>query len=504
MQQNNTFKNINGYPLDNQQIKAATSNFTHSIIVAGAGSGKSTTMIGKIKFLINNLNIKPKEILCISFTNESASNLKNNIKQNCNLDLEVCTFHKLALSILRANKNDCQLIDSNLMNYIINEYFETTHNINIRKNVIYFLKNKYYSLNEKLYKNLLASNEIKSLKKLIIKFLNLYKSKYESFEEILKWFYTNKNYKETAFFNIIITIYYLYELEKKSQNLIDFDDLILIATNIIKTGGIINNYKYIIIDEFQDTSINRFNLIKAILNRNNSIITVVGDDFQSIYRFSGCTLEFFLNFQKEFKNIKTLKIENTYRNSQELIDIASDFIMKNPKQITKNLKSNKKLEIPLKIIYEKENSLFNLLYYLNKTNFKNILILGRNNFDINKYLNKNFKMDKDGNITFSKYQNLNIRFLSIHKSKGLEADICIILNMTSNKLGFPNQIEDHKILKYVNTCDKYPFEEERRLFYVALTRTKNFVYLLTHKNNPSIFIKEIIKDHKHKIEIINI
>lgn len=504
MCKNNIFDNINGYPLDDQQIKAATSNYKHSIIIAGAGSGKSTTMIGKVKYLIKILNVNPEQILCISFTNEATNSLKNNIRSNCNVDIEVKTFHKLALSILEANKIEYQLIETNYLEFIINEYFQITHNPNIRKNIIYFIKNKYYLNNDFEYNNLLKSNEIKSLKKLILKFLNLYMSKYESFNELINLITQTTNYKEQAFLKIVFSIYYLYELEKYSQNLIDFDDMIKKATNIVNNEGIIKNYKYIIIDEFQDTSINRFNLIKAIIKRTNAILTVVGDDFQSIYRFSGCTLDLFLNFQKEFKNVDVLKIENTYRNSQELINIAGSFIMQNPKQIQKDLKSSKRLKKPIKIIYEKPNTLKKLLIYLNTTNYKSILLLGRNNFDINKYIDKDLQIDKDGYIKLLPHQNISIRFLSVHKSKGLEADICIILNLAASELGFPNQIEDHKILKYVNTYDEYPFEEERRLFYVALTRTKNYVYLLTEKNNSSIFVKELLKNYKDKIDIKNI
>ena len=99
---------------------------------------------------------------------------------------------------------------------------------------------------------------------------------------------------------------------------------------------------------------------------------------------------------------------------------------------------------------------------------------------------------------------MNLRYLTVHRSKGLEADNVIVINMNNDKLGFPSQIEEDKILRLVNNSkEKYLYEEERRLFYVALTRTKNNVYLLTQKNKESIFIKELEKEHKKNIEIIN-
>ena len=125
-------------------------------------------------------------------------------------------------------------------------------------------------------------------------------------------------------------------------------------------------------------------------------------------------------------------------------------------------------------------------------NHKNILILGRNNFDINKYFN--------GCIN---YNGVNIKYLTIHASKGLEEECVIIINLKDDILGIPNKIKDDKILKNVNnSIDIYPYEEERRLFYVAMTRTKSDLYLLVDKKSPSIFVKELIKDSGKYIEYI--
>jgi len=501
MCQENLIGNINGYPLDDQQNKAATCLRKYSIIVAGAGSGKSTTMIGKIKYLTNYLKVDPQEILCISFTNESTNSLRNNISKNCNIKVEVQTFHKLALMILEDNKINFKLAPTNFLDYIIDEYFSITNNPLAINNVTLFLKNFFYKKSKKEYLNIIKTQDFISFKKLIAKFLNLYFAKYDSIEMLRHFYSMAKNYRDIAFFNLIIIIYRIYEIEKTSQDIIDFDDVIKLATKIINNGGKIRPFKYIIIDEFQDTSSIRLNLIKAIIKKNNSSLTVVGDDFQSIYRFSGCNLDIFLNFKNNFKKSSVLKIENTYRNSQELIDVAGKFIMKNPAQIKKDLKSNKHISKPIKIIYENSSSLKKLLLYLNDSDFHNVLILGRNNFDIKKYINNDFEIDSNGFILLKKCNNLKIRFLTVHKSKGLEADIVIILNLINSSFGFPNKIEDHKILKYINNQDTFPFEEERRLFYVALTRTKNYVYLMTEKNNSSTFVKELLKDYKSYINI---
>lgn len=273
--------------------------------------------------------------------------------------------------------------------------------------------------------------------------------------------------------------------------------MIFYATNHVHENGIQKKYKYVIIDEYQDTSYVRFLLIKEILLKTKAKFMVVGDDFQSIYRFTGCDLSLFLDFKKYFPDASIKKIENTYRNSQELIKIAGNFVMKNKKQISKNLKSSKHLINPIQIIYYTDIcKTFSLLIekIYNETK-KPILILGRNNKDINQILNKNFKVTESNQIIYKKNSNIFLYYMTTHKSKGLEEENVIIINLENKFLGFPNQIKDDEILRLVSKkFEKYPFSEERRLFYVALTRTKNYVYLLTPCKNKSIFVSELEKN----------
>ena len=357
--------------------------------------------------------------------------------------------------------------------------------------------NKYYikALNIILGKKY-NNKQLLNLKRLIKTFISLFKSnnydisyfltilKKIKFTINIKQYYINKN-----ILLLIINSYLLYEDKLKEENLIDFDDMINKCTELIKNNSNLPNWKYIIIDEYQDTSLTKFNLINEILNKTNAKFLAVGDDFQSIYRFTGCNLQIFLNFQKYFKDSKVFQIKNTYRNPQELINIAGSFIMKNKKQIHKKLISNKHIDFPI-ILYETTNYINTLKEIITNIKDQSIFILGRNNNDINQYIDKTYKKEND-NYT---YNNITFKYLTIHKSKGLEADNIILINMEDNLLGIPSKIKDEKILKYVNnTKDYYPYEEERRLFYVALTRTKNRVYIIAPKTNQSVFLKEIKK-----------
>jgi len=501
---------VNNYELDEEQKAVVNDTSQNLLVVASAGSGKSLTIIGKIRYLIEINNIKPEEILCISFTNDSCISLKNNINKNYNYNIEVYTFHKLALNILKKLNIKINIAPSDLLEYVIEEFFQSITDEFYTRLILKYLKIKSYKNLIEKYNSIKNTNKIKWLKELISKFIHLYKSgnyNINYLEKIFRKEKTNFINDNDIFIILCIKILYEYKKELDSQNQIDFDDMISLATNILKQSNIKLKYKYIFIDEFQDTSLLIYNLIKEIINKTNAKLIVVGDDFQSIYRFSGCDLSLFINFKKEIENSKILKIQTTYRNSQELNKVCNDFIKKNPSQIKKKIKTIKKLNKPIKIIYYKNqrNSFLKLLNYLNKIKQKEILILGRNNNELNKVINNDFNIYDTGILKYNKLQDLKLRFLTVHKSKGLEENNVIVLSLENDDWSFPNKKVDAKMLKYVlSKKENFIYSEERRLFYVALTRTKNNVYLLTNKDKPSIFVKEILKDSKKYIEIIDL
>lgn len=314
-------------------------------------------------------------------------------------------------------------------------------------------------------------------------------------EDYQKFFKKIKSYllpitylKEKYFLLLTLNIYLLYEKERDENKELDFDDLLFIAKDRVKYYK--RKISYIIIDEYQDTSYVRFLFIKELVDNMNSSLMVVGDDFQSIYRFSGCDISLFYNFKDYYKEVVTHKIRNTYRNSEELIKIASEFILKNKYQLRKELTSFKHIDYPLQVIYSNDLK-STILKVLDKLDKGSIFILGRNNNDINLILSDLLVVDND-KIVYKKRKDLVINYLTIHKSKGLEADNVIVINFFNSVLGFPNQIKEERIMRLVTKkAEDYPYSEERRLFYVAITRTRNRCYLLVPSNNYSIFIKEL-------------
>lgn len=424
------------------------------LVLAGAGTGKTFCIIAKIKYLKETLNAKDEDFLVVSFTNESVNDLKRKLGNN----IDIFTFHKLALNIL--NKN-YRLISDSLLKYIIDEYFFSQ----VTKKEKIFLLFYFFETN---YNRLLNKNTFKGFKKMIFTYIKLIQA------NNLDLIYLKKVYKterSTFIITIIIKIYQIYKYEKTSQKAIDLDDLIIKASLVNKFFS----YKHIFIDEFQDTSQIRFDLIKNIYNHSHSKLYFYGDDFQSIYHFSGCNLNIMLDIKKHLPDIKVFKLRQTFRNSQQLINYANIFITKNKTQIKKEMYSEKSIQKPIEIIYY-TNPKTSFKTLINSLDITTTLVLGRNQKDIYKYSNDQ-----------------NIRYLTIHKSKGLEAENIILINTINDIYGFPNKIKNYKLLDKINKCDEIKYAEERRLFYVALTRTKNKVYILTPKDNPSVFIKELKK-----------
>lgn len=439
-----------------QQAVEATNNV---LLIAGAGAGKTFTITQKINYLIDNNICKPKEILIISFTNKSVLDLQKKIKYNCS----ILTFHKLAIQILHDYNISFNLVNDTYLEYLTNEFFQSLNDQSLIKEILLYFKEYNYS-------KFLTTYKYQGFKKILITLLKIYKTNGCTKDDFKRIY--SKNKFLSKFFYIIKTI---YEKELNSTNSYDFNDLIIKATTILDKYY---RYKYIIVDEFQDTSTIRFNLINKLRVLNKANLFVVGDDYQSIYHFSGCNLNLFLDFPKLVPNSQVLKLKYTYRNSQELIDIAAKFVMRNKHQINKDLISNKHINKPIEFIYYiSPHKSFKKLYQKVSNINSDVLVLGRNNKDILEFSNKE-----------------NINYLTVHSAKGLEAENVILINMTNKIYGFPNQIKNNKLLEELHPSDKeILFAEERRLFYVALTRTKNKIYIMVPIFGKSMFIKELKK-----------
>ena len=321
------------------------------------------------------------------------------------------------------------------------------------------------------------------------------------------------NERTLLFLSLARVVYGHYQKELKRRNQIDYADMINDGTYYLSEIARQNlklPYKHIIIDEFQDIARQRFNFARKLSEVSDAKVVAVGDDWQSIFAFAGSDITLFTQFLEFMGSGKEMKITHTYRNSQELIDIAGGFVQKNKEQIQKKLISPKHLKDPIQIRTFDDS--FSMTAHLAETIEKaigeilaeygedtSILLIGRYNFDLNKLENSGkFKeLEKNNKVKCYAYPDADITFLTAHSSKGLGYDNVIVINLFESKFGFPAQIEDDPIMKLViHQDDSIPFAEERRLLYVALTRTKNRVYMIAPEQRPSRFLIELIKDYE--------
>lgn len=310
--------------------------------------------------------------------------------------------------------------------------------------------------------------------------------------------------------DIIIPFVESYAQMEKETEKIDFTDAIIWATNLCNNGHR-PDYEYILVDEFQDISMDRYRFLQALRrDRPLTKLFCVGDDWQSIYRFAGSDMALFKQFEKFFGYTKTCLMETTYRFGEPAIAESSKFILVNPEQAVKKVHPfNTDMETSLSFLstdgVDDEVAIIKSL--LNKIpQDEEVIIIGRYKFDVNIFKDTDFVIHNLKDRVYLTLGKRTINFLTIHKSKGLESDYVILINCNGGTMGFPSQISDNPILKYVlSEPDAYIYSEERRVFYVGITRAKKRTWVLYDKKNPSLFVKEFVKgldDEKNAVASI--
>lgn len=363
-----------------------------------------------------------------------------------------------------------------------------------------------------------AEDEVDGFLTLLKTFITLMKSNNYSIADVAKRNAQTQDpfekARNTLLIAIIEPIFERYQKHLAERREIDFSDMINRAAQYIAEGKYANRYRYVIIDEFQDISIGRYQLVRAIRARNPDCkLFCVGDDWQSIYRFTGSDIALFREFEKFFGYTVKSKIETTYRFHEPLIKLSSDFILRNPNQERKILKG-----VPAgsgvtdyKIVYsfseDQDDTLAlkqvfdDVIVTIPNLENKQICVLGRYSFDIDRIKNPRglFKIDQgNGVICYDALtqngarKTIEAQYLTVHKAKGLEADIVVVMNCNSGKHGFPSEMSDDPALNLLlSKADQFENGEERRLFYVAMTRAKEKVYFIADSSYKSKFIAEL-------------
>ena len=664
-------KKVTGYPLTKRQKLSILLDEKRNLVLAGAGTGKTTTIIGKILYLIQEKKCKEEEILAIAFSKAAKEEIEERLKSHGVEKVKIKTFHALGLEIYKKTYGDKREVTklsnkalsdfvNNIIRKNINEdlnkklakYFSeylvpfspdvgktedeylrwknTTQLITLNKDYVksygeilignflyinniqhsyeerypgenyhpdFHISNsktyiEYYGIDKngntapwisrkkykegiewkkklhekngtnlieitfadvqnlswksKLVKELnkfehnlrpisdkeiinrgleVNGNKETKFSKLICDFLSLYKSKYKDIIELdrlLEDYEDKNNFPDKnriiTFLHVFKNIFIAYENRLKSSGEIDFSDMLNEATKLINNNKYFSKWKYIIVDEFQDTSFSQSELISSCLNQNeNTKLYAVGDDWQSIFSFSGADYHMMTDFKKHFGADKRflksratyINLDETFRFDSSISDNTKKFILKNKTQIPKKLnpafsKISNKISMFIYWVPTNIEEAIDLWLTENKSKEKyigkNLLILSRYNYQF-KNLSKTFI---DG-VKEKWSINGKVNYKTCHKAKGLEEDVILILGLSSDSLGFPSNIEDDPILQLVLTDpDEYQFAEERRVLYVAMTRAKFETHLLCDYFSQSAFSTELAKRKEFNIKQINL
>ncbi len=301
--------------LNDKQYEAVINTEGPCLVIAGAGSGKTKVLTHKIAYLIGEKNVKPWDILAITFTNKAANEMKTRVENlvgDVAKDMWIGTFHAICVRILRKQIDRIGFNSS----FII---FDTTDQKTLIKQII-----KSQNLDDKLYSDKSIQYEISNAKNDMLE-PDKYRAKVKG------------DFRREK----IADIYEIYQRKLKENNAIDFDDIINFTIKILMDNPDLLEYysgkfKYVLVDEYQDTNKAQFTLISLIASKYGNI-TVVGDNDQGIYSFRGADITNILNFEKDFPGTKIIKLEQNYRCTQNILNIANEVIKNNETKYEKKL-----------------------------------------------------------------------------------------------------------------------------------------------------------------------
>ncbi len=310
-------------------------------------------------------------------------------------------------------------------------------------------------------------------------------------------------FRHEMFLRLFEQIFSAWEAKLRAENCIDFEDMLNLATDCVESGRFRSPYELVMVDEFQDASQARSRLVSSLTRGPDKYLFAVGDDWQSINRFAGADLAVMTDFEAQFGKGTSLRLETTFRCPQSLCNVSGGFVQKNPRQLKKKVRSAKADVIgPIRIISaEQEGDIRNVVQMRVNEIAQESAAVGKRSkvYVLGRYRKEIACMPRVYDT-----QLVDLEFITVHSSKGLEADHIIVPGMHTVGLGFPSRVEDDPVLQLAMPSeDAYAHAEERRLFYVAMTRARFSVTLITVAQKESPFLHELVKDHKLEIKTAN-
>lgn len=350
-------------------------------------------------------------------------------------------------------------------------------------------------------------DKIKEFLKMVSRAQSMVKADDIAANDLIKKSVNHQHERVRVFYELAVPIMNAYNQYCTNKSYLDFDDLIIQAIRLLQNHQEIRTqynerYKYILVDEFQDVNSLQVKFLDLLLTPDTQLFCV-GDDWQSIYGFRGSEVDYIVNFEKHFPQSQVIKLDINYRSTQTIVGASTEVIRKNKFQIDKEITAYKKTPSKIQIYRAKEMDVDGVEYMIEKV--RELLEDGHSHEDI-LILYRRSKMFYPYRDAL-KSAGLRATAKTIHASKGLEAKIVFIIGLTAGSGGFPDIWLDDAVFRVVKDV-KYDMlmEEERRLFYVALTRAKDELFLITELGSESRFIDEIPKEFysMNKTEFKNI
>ncbi len=429
--------------LNRQQYRASRPDGGVSLVIAGAGTGKTRTLVEKVKNIIREGNIASNRILILTFSRKAADEIKERVKSVIGEDADhitAGTFHSFCLGFLRDHDKTFleregfkffpEIIDDGAREDLLHQLIENSleNFLGLPVDVVRYLLESYGRLDKK----------------------------------------TREKLARVGISDSIAELRGLFREYKKERNCIDFQDMIDYSVRLLEENEdirlrFIERFRYILVDEFQDTSEDNFRLIKLMLPESNPSLFVVGDDWQSIYGFRNARVEYIVRMRSFFPGVVIFKLRVNYRSRKEIVRFSNRFIRRNRVRTRKAIGSFKGRGGIIAGFRVKgfNDEIISIRAILDREidNAEEIAILYRNNWQ-GDYITENLNDYRE----FIDQKKLQL--MTIHSSKGLEFHTVIITGLSDEIL--PDRSSD--------------LEEERRLLYVALTRARERLYILYHSS----------------------
>lgn len=527
------FDTLESHPLTEKQRQACIVTDNANLVLAGAGCGKTSVMLGRCAYLLASKQAQAEDILLLAFAKDAAQEMRSRLAEKLpDNKITVYTFHALGLDIIRQVEGKAAKIsklagsDAAKTNFFKAQLLLRLEDDEYQQVFSYFcyayltwLNAGFIELNDtkqqaEIEKVLSARGQFKLILSHLIELVMLYKNHQQVDKQGKQLTQTllalGSEHLAVITIDVIRPLLsdYLNHLETNGE--IDFDDMISKAESYVKTGQYSAPWQHILVDEFQDISQSRANLVKLLQRQQQDCkLFCVGDDWQAIYQFAGSDIDVTTQFQGYFGRAQQLPLDTSFRFHDQISAVATRFVMQNPAQITKNLSTFRQEKKPgvsigyyLDAVKGKKKASADLVsnmptqaellakkvakiaeLKIAKENYS-VLILARFNFQL---------PDKKQYVQWRElYPNLMITGMTVHASKGQEAEQVIVLGMEAGQFGFPSEKPVFPLTQLLQpSTETYTHAEERRLFYVALTRAKQAVYLCCHRDKPSSFITEL-------------